>query len=205
MTSLRRFVQDLFFYKKMMALSLILFTAGIVIGTLNADFITELITPQLQGLQEYSRELSESANPQWSFFVFIFLNNAVKSIVIIFAGALFGLLPIFFLMMNGMVIGFLLTTAASQGENMFDLIVLGLLPHGIIEIPAILIASGFGLQFGYMVLKGLGELGARDESERTVKWGGFLKTAGRASIWITLLLLIAAIIESTLTFYLVTL
>lgn len=173
MTSLRRFVQDLFFYKKMMALSLILFTAGIVIGTLNADFITELITPQLQGLQEYSRELSESANPQWSFFVFIFLNNAVKSIVIIFAGALFGLLPIFFLMMNGMVIGFLLTTAASQGENMFDLIVLGLLPHGIIEIPAILIASGFGLQFGYMVLKGLGELGARDESERTVKWGDF--------------------------------
>lgn len=205
MTSLRRFVQDLFLYKKMMVLSLILFTAGIVIGTLNTDFITELITPQLKGLQEYSRELSESANPQWNFFVFIFLNNAVKSIAIIFVGALFGLLPIFFLMMNGMVIGYLLTTAASQGENMFDLIVLGLLPHGIIEIPAILIASGFGLQFGYMILKGLGELGARDESERTVKWGGFLKTLGRASIWITLLLLIAAIIESTLTFYLVTL
>lgn len=205
MLSWNRFVQDLFKYKKMILLSIVLFTAGIVIGTVKADLITTLIAPQLESLKEYSRELSQSANPEWNFFVFIFLNNAVKSVIIIFAGALFGLLPIFFLVMNGMVIGYLLSSAAMQGANLFDLIVKGLLPHGIIEIPAILIAAAFGLQFGYLVMKGLGEWGARDLSERTVNWGAFLKTTVRASIWITLSLLIAAIIESTLTLYLVSL
>ncbi|GGH39922.1 stage II sporulation protein M [Paenibacillus segetis] len=205
MLSWRRFVEDILKYKKMMLLSLVLFVAGMVIGTVNADFITTLIAPQLESLREYSQELSQSAHPEWNFFVFIFLNNAVKSIVIIFAGALFGLLPIFFLIMNGMVIGYLLSAAATQGENLFDLIVKGLLPHGIIEIPAILIAAAFGLQFGYLVMKGLGEWGARDLSERTVNWGAFLKTIVRASIWITISLLIAAIIESTLTLYLVSL
>ncbi|MNI93425.1 hypothetical protein D3C73_1513790 [compost metagenome] len=92
---------------------------------------------------------------------------------------------------------------ASQGADLFDLIVRGLLPHGIIEIPAIIIASGFGLQFGYLVLKGLGELGARDSSERTVDLKAFMRSAGRGTFWIVILLLVAAVIESTLTFYLV--
>lgn len=122
--------------------------------------------------------------------------------MVILLGAIFGILPAFFLLMNGLVLGFVVTAAGADGGNVLNLIVRGLLPHGVIEIPAILIAAGFGMQFGYLILKSLGEIGSRDASERTVDWRGFLISAGRGAIWIVGMLLIAAVIESTLTFYL---
>ncbi len=203
MLSISRFIKDLVRYKKMMFLSLALFTVGIVLGAAGSETIIRLVAPQLETLQGYSRELSQAPVPELSFFKFIFINNAVKSVAIILFGAFLGLLPAFFLLMNGMVLGLVVALAAGQGENLFDLIVLGLLPHGIIEIPAILIASAYGLQFGYLMLKGLGELGARDREERTVDWKGFFVAAGRGAFWIVVFLLIAAIIESTITYHLV--
>lgn len=203
MLSWHLFVQDLKRYKIAISLSFVLFAIGIALGSVNSDKIVALVASDVAKLQEYSRELSQSANPEWSFFTFIFLNNAIKSVVVIFLGAVFGIIPFIFLMMNGVVLGWVVTMAASQGADMFELIVRGLLPHGIIEIPAIVIASGYGLQFGYLVLKGLGELGARDAAERTVDLKAFAKSAGRGAFWIVILLLAAAIIESTLTFYLV--
>lgn len=203
MLSLRRFIKDLVSYKKMIFLSLALFTVGIVLGAAGSEAIVRLVAPQLEGLREYSRELSQSSVPELSFFKFIFINNAVKSVAIILLGAFLGVLPAFFLLMNGMVLGLIVALAAEQGENLFDLIVLGLLPHGIIEIPAILIASAYGLQFGYLTLKGIGELGARDREERTVDWRGFFGAAGRGAFWIVIFLLVAAVIESTVTYHLV--
>lgn len=203
MLSLRRFFKDLISFKKMIFLSLALFTAGIVLGAAGSETIARLVAPQLEGLREYSRELSQSSVPELSFFKFIFINNAVKSVAIIIFGAFLGVLPVFFLLMNGMVLGLVVALAAEQGQSLFDLIVLGLLPHGIIEIPAILIASAYGLQFGYLALKGIGELGARDREDRTVEWKTFFGAAGRGAFWIVIFLLIAAVIESTVTYHLV--
>ncbi|MNJ45685.1 hypothetical protein D3C77_407920 [compost metagenome] len=162
-----------------------------------------LLEPQIDSLRTVRGALEASPVPELSFFLFIFINNTVKSLLIMGFGALFGLMPIVFLVMNGLVLGYLVTTAAAQGTSLFDLIVKGLLPHGIIEIPAIVIAAAFGLQFGYLILKSLGELGARERHQRTVKWGEFFRSMGRAAIWLTVALLIAAVIESTITFYLV--
>lgn len=201
--SFRRFIQDLVHYRKMMLVALGLFIAGIVLGHVFSGALSAMLLPQIEALHEVSGSLSQSASPELSFFVFIFLNNAIKSLLIIGLGALFGFMPIVFLVMNGMVLGFLVQAASNQGANMFDLIIKGLLPHGIIEIPAILIAAAYGLQFGYLVLKSLGELGARERHERTVKWGAFFPAAGRAAIWVTAALFVAAIIESTITFHLV--
>lgn len=201
--SFRRFIKDLVLYRKMMLISLGLFVAGIIMGNVFTSSLSALLEPQIEALQEVSGNLSQSASPELSFFIFIFLNNAVKSLLIIGLGALFGFMPIVFLVMNGMVLGYLVQAASTQGADMFDLIVKGLLPHGIIEIPAILIAAAYGLQFGYLVMKSLGELGARERHERSVKWGEFFRSAGRASIWITVALFVAAIIESTITFHLV--
>ncbi|MFD2881019.1 stage II sporulation protein M [Paenibacillus rhizoplanae] len=89
------------------------------------------------------------------FRIHFFLNNSIKSVVIIYLGALFGLLPAFFLLINGAVIGYLIHLSAIQGQDLFTLIVKGLLPHGIIEIPAIIIACAFGLKFGSKVLSAL--------------------------------------------------
>ncbi|MNO75141.1 hypothetical protein D3C76_661690 [compost metagenome] len=205
MLSWRLFLKDLRLYKRAIGVAFVLFAIGVVLGTANSDALTSLVSADVAQLQEYSKKLSETAIPELSFFIFIFLNNAIKSVSVIFLGALFGILPLIFLLMNGVVLGWVVAMTSSQGVDLFDLIVRGLLPHGIIEIPAIIIASGYGLQFGYLILKGLGELGARDASERTVDLKAFLKSAGRGAFWIVILLLVAAIIESTLTFYLVSL
>ncbi|MBA9087384.1 stage II sporulation protein M [Fontibacillus solani] len=203
MLSWRLFIKDLRQFKVAMGLAFVLFTIGVILGAANSDALVSLVSGDVEQIRELSRKLSETAIPELSFFTFIFLNNAIKSVVVIFMGALFGVIPLIFLLMNGVILGWVVAMTASQGADLFDLIVRGLLPHGIIEIPAIIIASGFGLQFGYLVLKGLGELGARDSSERTVDLKAFMRSAGRGAFWIVILLLVAAVIESTLTFYLV--
>ncbi|MEF2969013.1 stage II sporulation protein M [Paenibacillus sp. M1] len=203
MLSFRKFLRDLSLYRKSIFLSIALFVIGIVLGAVGSESIVGLVSSEIESLQEYSRELSKAAVPELSFFKFIFINNAVKSVAIILFGALLGVLPAIFLLMNGIVLGLVVSIAAGQGENLFELIVLGLLPHGIIEIPAILVASGYGFQFGYLVLKGIGELGARERGERTVDWKEFFASAVRGAFWIVVFLLIAAVIESTITYHLV--
>ncbi|GIP50817.1 hypothetical protein D3C76_269520 [compost metagenome] len=202
MFSIRGFGSDLRKYKRAMLLSILIFAAGVALGAGNVDLITRWVMPDIERLGKISRSLAQSDHPELNFFLFIFFNNAVKSIMVILLGAIFGILPAFFLLMNGLVLGFVVTAAGADGGNVLNLIVRGLLPHGVIEIPAILIAAGFGMQFGYLILKSLGEIGSRDASERTVDWRGFLISAGRGAIWIVGMLLIAAVIESTLTFYL---
>ncbi|QUL54385.1 stage II sporulation protein M [Paenibacillus tritici] len=199
MLSFNTFIKDLRTIRAALLLATLLFIAGGVMGWIGTGSLQELLNEQLKGIRQISGDLRESSNPQWSFFVFIFLNNSIKSVVIIFLGALFGLLPAIFLLINGAVIGYLIHLSAIQGQDMFTLIVKGLLPHGIIEIPAIIIACAFGIAFGSKVWSAL--LAAIKRSERrAVVWPAFMRQTLTASFWIVILLFVAAIIESTITF-----
>lgn len=155
MLSFFTFVKDIKSIRKALLLSCLLFVIGAVVGWVATSSLEKLLVQQLEGLSEISGNLRDTSNPQWNFFVFIFLNNAIKGVVIIFLGALFGILPAIFLFINGAVIGYLIHLSALQGQDLFDLIVKGLLPHGIIEIPAIIIACAFGLHFGGKVISSL--------------------------------------------------
>jgi stage II sporulation protein M len=199
MLSFNTFIKDLGTIRKALLTAALLFIAGGVIGWIGTGSLQQLLNEQLKGISEISGSLRESSNPQWSFFVFIFLNNSIKSVVIIFLGALFGILPVFFLLINGAVIGYLIHLSAIQGQDLFTLIVKGLLPHGIIEIPAIIIACAFGLQFGGKALSALFRAGKRNEREAD-HWRAFMRQTFTASVWIVILLFVAAIIESTITF-----
>lgn len=200
MLSPRQFVQDIFRFKKSMLFALALFVIGLVLGTVNADAIATFASSQLEGLGEVRDMIEATKSPQLNLFLFIFFNNAIKGVVIIYAGILFGILPIIFLVVNGVVIGFVLQLASNNGADVTDLIIRGLLPHGILEIPAIIIACGYGLHFGYIVLKSMKR---SDSAKRAGEWKEFMKSTLTASFWVVLLLFVAAIIESTLTLYLV--
>jgi stage II sporulation protein M len=199
MLSFFTFVKDLTTIRKALLLAFGLFVAGAVAGWAGTESLQELLAGQLEGLREISQSLSASEQPQWNFFIFIFLNNSIKSVVIIFLGALFGILPALFLLINGAVIGYLIHISAIQGLDLYELIVKGLLPHGIIEIPAIIIACAFGIQFGGKVISDLFSSATRRE-QLSGSWPFFMRQTLTASVWVTLLLLIAAIIESTITF-----
>lgn len=195
MFSIFTFGRSLAGIRKSLLLAGLLFIIGIVAGWFGTGSLERLLMQQIEGLGGISQQLRNSSNPKLSFLVFIFLNNSIKGVLIIFLGALFGILPAVFLLINGGVIGYLVHASLLQGRNIVELIVKGLLPHGIIEIPAIIIACAFGLQFGAKVTGSLfGRRGPEGE------WPHFMRQTLTASFWIIVLLFVAAIIESTVTF-----
>jgi stage II sporulation protein M len=98
----------------------------------------------LETLEELSQKTKDLNNPE--LLSVIFLNNAVKMFFVIVLGVLFGLAPWVFLLMNGYVVGLLaLVTHQSIGPATFWL---GVLPHGIFEVPALILGSSAGLFLG---------------------------------------------------------
>lgn len=187
------------------AFGFILFFAGMVIGGTNPVF-KSFLDEQMKGLGKLADRISESSNPTMTMIVFIFLNNAIKSILVMYLGALFGILPFFFLVVNGMLVGYLLKHVAelNGGGYVMELILKGLLPHGILEIPAIIIACAYGMRFGVLVLKGGGSfIFARSMTAGIGKeLEGFVVRTVPVMVILTITLLIASIIESTITTWL---
>lgn len=180
----------------------ILFFAGMVIGGTNPAF-KQFLEGQMEALKGLTSIIDDSNNPTLTMILVIFMNNAIKSILVIYIGAFFGLMPIFFLVVNGMLIGFLLTYVGEVqgGAQVAELIFKGLLPHGILEIPAIVIACAYGMRFGLLTTKGLfSTLFARSKlNEIGYEIKHFIIRSVPVMVIITLTLLIASVIESTIT------
>ncbi|WP_150275568.1 stage II sporulation protein M [Paenibacillus tepidiphilus] len=193
MFALPAFIRDLRRMDTALWLALILFLLGGVTGWLGTGSIERLLAGQLEGLSKISGELRDSSHPQWSFFWFIFMNNSIKCVAVIYLGALFGVLPAVFLLINGAVIGYVIHLSLQQGQDLFELIVKGLLPHGIVEIPALLIACAIGLQFGREVIRQMSGTAGRPLSH-------LLRQTVTGAFWVVVLMFIAALIESTITF-----
>ncbi len=79
-------------------------------------------------------------------FVVIFLNNSVKAFLSLVLGFFFGLAPLYFIFINGEIIG-TFVFVFSQKIGIFK-VILSLAPHGIFEIPAFILAAGYGLWLG---------------------------------------------------------
>ncbi|MDO8572427.1 MAG: stage II sporulation protein M [bacterium] len=112
-----------------------------------------IITAQLfphearEGVEEISQQLEFiSSAGTFEMFWIIFLNNAVKSFFALVSGILFGIIPVMFILINGYVIGIVGTVAiAEKGITSFLALTL---PHGILEIPAVLLAASLGVMLG---------------------------------------------------------
>lgn len=180
----------------------LVFGFSFYMGWANSDEFSSFLEGQIQGLKSISQSLSNKDNPQLWFFIVIFLNNAIKSVAIIFVGLLLGVPPLFMLVANGMILGYVLSLQTH--ESTLSIVLKGILPHGIIEIPVILLACAYGLKLGMLVWKSFFQIfmptqlrTARAELTRT------LRITKPLIVAIVALLLCAAIIESTLTYWLV--
>lgn len=196
------FWADIIVTRQYIIAATIIFAISMYLGATNESF-AHFLSAQLEGLGQLVDKIDESSNPTLSMIMLIFFNNAIKSVIVIFAGALFGLLPIFFLVINGMVIGFVLQFSANSSMEMsvLELIVKGLLPHGILEIPALLIASAYGLRLGKLLISVFGALlfDQNKLSQIGYQYKSLLQKCGIVSIYLVVALLFAAIIESTVT------
>lgn len=81
----------------------------------------------------------------------IFLQNTLATMLALLGGILFGISSFVIIFFNGFLIGFVLLTLLMVPGNPLNnilYIILGLVPHGIFELPAFLIASALGLRLG---------------------------------------------------------
>jgi len=203
MFNLRANLEYLTGMKRYLIMSAMLFFAGVIVGGTN-ESLHGFLYGQLSALAEFGNLAESAENPGLAFFLIIFLNNAIKSALVIYMGALLGIFPALFLVLNGMVLGYLYQFIGAQGENAALVFLKGVLPHGIIEIPAVLLASAFGLKFGSLVFKSIASVfrrqrGLADEFET------FIIRSVPALLAVVFALMLAAVIESTLTVWLVAL
>lgn len=138
--------------KSFILVGVILFVIGGIAG-----YTVYLNNPDLGNLEGSS--IFSGLEQKISFFqnlnilgkiIFIFLNNLLVALISVFLGAILGLFPIFIALMNGFVVG--IVAGKVLESNGIGYLLVGLVPHGIFEIPAILIAIGLGLKFGYLII-----------------------------------------------------
>jgi stage II sporulation protein M len=85
----------------------------------------------------------------FELLAFIAINNGIKLLLAVLFGVAFALWPALFLFFNGLIIGaFANLVASKEGWSVF---LAGTLPHGIIEIPALILAVAVGIRVGVAV------------------------------------------------------
>jgi len=80
---------------------------------------------------------------------FIILNNMQSAFISMFFGVFLGIFPIGVLVINSYILGFVANKSIAVGGI---LILWRLIPHGILEIPAILISLAIGLKIGLSLM-----------------------------------------------------
>ncbi|WP_456329506.1 stage II sporulation protein M [Archaeoglobus sp.] len=119
----------------------------------------------------------------------IFANNAGKSLIAMLGGFFFGIFPVMFVALNGYIVGVVVSWRTPEWG--LWKVVLAILPHGILEIPAIIIACAYGVWLGYRFYLAL----FKGEEFKI-----YLLRAIRAYVKLVLpLLLIAAFVEAFIT------
>lgn len=164
-----------------------IFFANVAVGTLIGQNLVEGLLSELGAVLG---PLASTGNLSFLLLLIIFINNAVKALGLIFLGILLGLPPVLFIGLNGFILGGL--GSALEAVNGWRYVMASFIPHGVIEIPVVLLATALGFTVGMESARWL----ARKESRVRLRLSDGLKVYLR---WILPGLAIAAIIEAFVT------
>ncbi len=81
-----------------------------------------------------------------SLAIFIFFNNLQACILLFLGGATLGLLTLFIIASNGVIIGGIMELVREERGILF--VAAAILPHGIFEIPSFIISASLGFVVG---------------------------------------------------------
>ena len=134
-------------YRWWIFISIGLFSIGIAGGLAVPAGAANILSEELI----YLKELAKLLEPfTVSTAVFILFKNISAVLVSFIFSPFLLLVPILALTFNGFLLSFI--SVAVIKENSLGLLVAGLLPHGIIEIPALIIGEAAALSFGSMII-----------------------------------------------------
>jgi stage II sporulation protein M len=133
-------------------LATLIFCLGSWLGYVFSDAFEALIQLMLDQLKDIVEELEKRQDVYYTAW-FIFLNNSKAALMMIGLGAIFFIMPMISLFANGLAIGYIMkATSVSGVASPVDMFIFGILPHGILELPAILVAGGIGIFLGFRLL-----------------------------------------------------
>ncbi|HBK86452.1 MAG TPA: hypothetical protein DDZ53_10525 [Firmicutes bacterium] len=187
-------------YRSYLIAATVLFVVGILLGITLSIYYPELIQQAVTQIEEQLRRLGQDVfQSKFSQGVWIlFLHNLRALGLIAVLGLLLGIYPVFAMLFNGLIIG--VVGVMSMQTTTIAGFLAGIVPHGILEIPAILLGASLGLRLG------IAPLFSRKKSPfatpKPNAWQGYRRelAAGlRLLVLCTALLFLAAIIEVGIT------
>jgi len=176
-------------YKKWLIIATFLFGIGFLSGLFAPASMVNLFSEELTALEELAGFLAPL--PQPIVFVVIFITNVSTLLTSFIFSPILCLWPIVVLTLNGWLIAFV--SAIIVQEKSLGFILAGLLPHGIFELPALIIGEAAAFSFGTAAM-----LALLKKERRSL----LLPNLKRNSIYLLIafaLLLLAAIIETFIT------
>jgi len=142
-------------------------------------------------MQLFEKEVAGQilGNSSLEICVKLFINNFETCILLFLGGASFGILTIFIMSLNGIVIGAIMEII--HKDHSWAFIAAALIPHGIFEIPAFIISGALGIMLAQYLIS---------------EWYGGEDTAGEAKklariflLYVLPLVVAAAIVEAFIT------
>ncbi len=177
-------------YRVWILVAIGLFVIGMAFGLLMTDKASDVFAGDLAALEELARLLDLSPFTI-STAAFIFAKNVSALLFSFIFSPLLCLAPVIALIANGGLLSFVSATVIEQES--VGLLLAGLLPHGVVEIPALIIGEAAALSFGSTVIISLFSRKRRDQLFPNLKRNSKYMALAFA------LLLPAAIIETYIT------
>lgn len=176
-------------YKWWLLIAAFLFGLGLVLGLATPASTTGLLPENVTALEEFAEFLAPL--PQSTVLVAILIKNASALLMSFALSPIFCLAPVVALVFNGWLLGLVSTTVIE--EKSLGYLLAGLLPHGIFELPALIMGEAVALSFGTTVLLALFKKEKKSPLRRNLRRNLRYLTVA------LILLLPAAIIETYLT------
>lgn len=176
-------------YKTWLFIAIIIFVISIVVGLATPDSISRLMAEDIAALEELAGMLASL--PPALIAVIIFLKNSLSLLVSFFLSPILCLTPLLALTINGWLVGWI--SAIVIEKESLGVLLAGLLPHGVIEIPAFIIGEAAALSFGSLVIVSLFK-----KETRSLLWPRFKQNLRYLAIALALLVP-AALIEAFIT------
>jgi len=127
-------------------LSVMIFALTAVMGYFAASMDTELASSMLQELEMLKWIMNQ---PPVMIMIIIFLKNFMACIMSVLLGLGLGILPLLVVVTNGFMLGVVSYNVLQKAGPLY--LMAGILPHGIIELPVVLVSIAVGFRLGYLV------------------------------------------------------
>lgn len=176
-------------YKKWLIIAIALFGIGFVLGLAAPASMVNLLSEEIAALEEFASLLAPL--PKFLVFTIIFIKNTSTLLLSFLLSPILCLVPVLALTLNGWLLAFVSTIIAQ--EKSLGFVLAGLLPHGVFELPALVLGEAAALSFGTAAILAL------LKKERRNLFLPNLKQNLRYLLIAFVLLLPAAIIETFVT------